>query len=464
MDARISGKEKLHSRYNPAAEAERYINSLSLRTDSERGAGRRYFILIEPGLGYMIPVLERKFPGAGIAALHVEDYDIQAVLEAIIPDTEASNIEIIEWKPALNLYKEHYLRLLSEAAAFIKRSDANKRTTAYFGKKWFRNFFKNIALAVRAPRADFSLLYGASVPCVVTGAGPSLEGAIPVIKHLQETERAFVLAASSSAKALLYAGVRPDMVIGTDGGNWALFHTFASAARGIPLAAGSFAVLPSRAASAPLLFISDGSRWQRLALTDSGVPFIALPERGTVTASALDLAFALFKGGVFIAGMDLSNDDIRAHARPYALDFYLDGDVRLAPAYSEAFARALPHSGSMNIYADWFKKQLPAYPPRLYTIGGNHPVFSTLPSYKDAPRSPDTAGLTRIAVQEPRIEGREKLAALCGERLMIAVSADENIRQELKSLLSTDDDEVIYNEIRHVCKEYEKCEKMEKIR
>ncbi len=422
-----TGKEALHSRYNPAAEAEKYVSSLPLRE------GTLFFILIEPGMGYMIPALEERFPGAKIIPLHVEDENPQTILGNAIPDTEASNIEIIEWKPSLFRYKERYVHLLSESAAFIKRIDANKRTVAYFGKRWIRNFFKNIERT-----SAFLVPAVQNAPCIVAGAGPGLEAALPIIKRLKNERRAVVLAASSAVSPLLCAGVLPDMVVAADGGNWALFHLFSTmrlASPQVHIAASAFATLPPLLPDEPpLLLISDGSLWQKTVLTALALPFVASPQRGTVTAQAIDLAFALFRGHVFIAGLDLANDDIRAHARPYPLDFYIDADHRLAPAYSHAFARVQSGGASMNIYAEWFKRQLTLYRPedraRLHTIGKNHPVFDRLPAWEQVLK-------TDSSFKEPLFKTipfkKEKNASAI---LSTAIRSDETVRTELRSLLS----------------------------
>ncbi|MDR0998742.1 MAG: DUF115 domain-containing protein, partial [Treponema sp.] len=342
-----SGK-RLHSRYNPQAEAERYIDALALPQ------GIRYFILVEPGLGYTIPVLARRFPGARILALHAEDprlsgpayqgtgssvwspesgVGLEEFLEREIPDTPASALRILEWRPSLNYYGERYLKILSAAAEFVKRSDANSRTVRNFGKRWFRNFLRNLRLL-----GNFPAFERLSLPALITGAGPSREEAIPQIRRLRE-EGCFIIAPSSSVMALAAGGLVPDLILSTDGGGWALLHLYECLRGAAPVIAASLgAALPSQCGGLPLLPLSDGSLWQRLVLETLGTPRLALPQRGTVTASALDLAFALGAKEACLAGMDLGIRDIRSHARPYSFDRLLAGQAcRFRPEYSQAF-------------------------------------------------------------------------------------------------------------------------------
>ncbi|WP_169312626.1 6-hydroxymethylpterin diphosphokinase MptE-like protein [Leadbettera azotonutricia] len=302
---------------------------------------------------------------------------LQEFLESEIPDLEGAEIKVIEWRPSLSLYGESYVQLLSEAAKFIKRIDANARTVKAFGLKWFKNFFRNINIigqAVFPVTLDF--------PIVMTGAGPGLEDTIPLIR--ENRSALFVLAVSSSVASLKAAGIKPDLVLGTDGGNWALLHfheCFRGEASNQAIAASLSAALPSQCGESPVLTISDSSLWQDLVLKGLGIPYISLAQRGTVTATALDLAFYLTRGTVFFTGVDLSNKDIRTHARPYSFDMlWEEKSCRLNPFYSQIFSRSedIKTGGSHSIYASWFKTQLEAYPKRLYSLGPNNPVFENL--------------------------------------------------------------------------------------
>jgi hypothetical protein len=222
---------------------------------------------------------------------------------------------------------------------------------------------------------------------VIAGAGPGLEGAIPLIRERRAGNSLFILAAASSVKPLLAGKLVPDLIISTDGGNWALLHLYevlrmAEGEKPPALAAGLSAALPSQCSRFPILPIGDGSFWQKLILETIGVPGISLTQRGTVTASALDLALTLTGGSVFLSGMDLSHRDIRTHARPYAFDrFREEGASRLNPSYSRAFVRAgaAGAAEAHRVYAAWFRKQLGSYPGRIFSLGSNNPVFGTLP-------------------------------------------------------------------------------------
>jgi hypothetical protein len=332
-------------------------------------------------MGYIVPVLKEKFANSKIVVLHIEEGfppsgvpeiskkdSVQEFLEAEVPQTDSSKIKIIEWRPSLIFYKEAYVNLLSEVVNFIKRADAENRTVSAFGKKWFKNFFKNLK------NLKHAFLYrDTSLPVIITGSGPSLEKTLPLIKRMQD--KSLIIASSSSVMALSHNGISPDLVITTDGGSWALRHiypcyrnAFGTAAA---FAANLCAALPSQCSGNPFLIINDGSLWQSVILHELAIPSVIIPQKGTVTASAVELALTLTSGNIYLAGMDLSVKDIRTHVRPYAFDhLQFDAASRFTPVYSQSYVRSslLREGGSLDIYAAWFKKQFILWPKRIFTL------------------------------------------------------------------------------------------------
>jgi hypothetical protein len=409
LTAKVGGKT-LHSRYDPLSEARNYIRSLNLSAEI------RFFILIEPGLGYIIPVLREMFPQSALIAIHASPFlaeeqrktapaaavwspdaglELTAFLEREVPDIDVREARIVEWRPAAAVYGEAYLELLKKTAEFIKRIDANTRTARGFGKRWFRNFFRNLRLIREI--ADFTDLRGRGIPWIITGAGPSLEENTEAVRKML-ADGSLLLAASSSAAALHARNIPIDLAITTDGGMWALFHLYETLrGRERPAVAFSLtAAMPSQCRAFPLLPLSDGSFWQKLILEGLGVPHISLPQRGTVTATALDVALFLTDGRIAFTGMDLSRRDIRTHARPYAFDrLQEENSCRLAPRYSREFFRAfiMNAEGNQKIYAEWFREELARYPKRLFSLGNNNPVFDSLKA--EYPGRPEGAGGSR---------------------------------------------------------------------
>jgi len=395
-----AGNISLHSGYDPMLEAEKYTASLHLKKPYQ------YFILIEPALGYLVQALEKRFPRSEFIILHCSAFFTDERLRALLPGNdknpvtakaaswnpsckeslenfldrllggaEPGEIRIIEWKPSVNAYGNLYVDLAARTVDCIRRSAAGKNTVRNFGRRWLRNALRNLPL-LRNP-AEFS---AGMQPVLICAAGPGLEDSLPAIVQWKQSQfPPFLIAVSSAAPALLYRKIIPDIIIAVDGGTWALHHLF-ECFRSIKdqvkrpvIAAALTAALPSQTENWPLLIMGDGSLWQELLLRSRGtLPFLNFPQRGTVSASALDLALFLTGGNIYFAGLDFSHRDIKTHARPYAFDKIPESAAsRLTPHYSLTFEReaAISKSGSLGIYSAWFKTHLShTAPGRLYTL------------------------------------------------------------------------------------------------
>jgi hypothetical protein len=387
--------QAIHSRYDPVREAEKYADSLD-------GRSSRCFLLLEPGLGYVIPFLRKRFPGAGIIVLHCSAFlcreenaallpkisgepvplswnpEAEQALEDFLEDNlaglETNQIRLVEWRPAAAAYGGIFIDILGRTVEVLKRLNANRATVRAFGRRWLRNALRNLTVMrnfARAGRARSSL--------AVCASGPGLEQDLGALSAWKASRSPPLIAAVSSAvPCLVRAGLFPDIVVGTDGGNWALLHliecirVLPGAARPLFVLALSAAV-PSELSERPVLILSDGSLWQRTLLAAFKVPFLVFPQRGTVSATALDLAFFL-AGSVCVSGLDFRHRDLVTHARPYAFDRLREESAcRLSPAYSLAFVRELTirSSVSLPVYRSWFRRELPRYRGRLFALGNN---------------------------------------------------------------------------------------------
>jgi len=366
-------------------------------------------------------------------------------LETHIREINIEHIRVIEWRPSLNYYKEAYVKLLSSVAAFLKRTDAEKRTTAAFGKRWVRNFFKNIGNIKQI------LLYRQmEIPVIITGSGPSLEQAMPIIQKTRNN--CLIIAASSSVLALSSAGITADMVIATDGGSWALKHIYPfyrnyKNGNSCALAVNLCAALPSQCTDTAQLIINDGSFWQSIVLHELNLPSVIIPQRGTVTATAIELAMLLTSGNIYLAGLDFSVHDIRTHARPYSFDglFYSHAN-RFVPFYSQSYARAslLQKGGSMGIYESWFKEQLAKWPKRIFSIGGNKIFEDGEPTARYGLKNTD-GFFSVVNYENPNNFCDKGIQALLNAIKQTEYS--QNLKQELNSLLFPGENKVTEGEL-----------------
>jgi hypothetical protein len=388
------GDIKLHSVYDPALEAEKFIASLQIKETC------RYFILIEPGLDYLACALEKQYPRSNLLILHCSAFFSGENLASILPEimqnnapswnpgckesledfldnyiaaADASEIQLIEWKPSVNAYSRDCVDLAARTVEYIRRVSAGKKTVKQFGRRWLKNAIRNLTLFGNP--VEYS---AGNDPVLVCAAGPGLEDSLTdIAAWKQSASPPLLIAVSSAVNALLFRNIYPDIIVTTDGGPWALFHLFenfrnANVYKNKPVLAAAFsAALPSHAEDWPILILSDGSLWQEFLLRSFNLPFARFPQRGTVSATALDLALFLSNGPVYLAGLDFSHRDIKTHARPYAFETLLElSSSRFKPFYSLVFERerAVSGSGSLKIYEEWFKTHITSFPSRLFTL------------------------------------------------------------------------------------------------
>jgi len=455
----LVGQTILHSRYDPVLEAEKYAVSLDLKPC-------RYFILIEPGLGYLAAALGKLYPSSQIISLHCSSFfqesnlshndpkvpgvqgginresfadlswtpgsakGLEDFLEGLIYDTDASQIKLIEWKPSINAYGRACLDLAARTVECIRRISAGRKTIQNFGRRWFRNALRNLELLEKP-----SQLLSGSAPVLVCAAGPSLENSLDDVQEWKQSPAPpFLIAVSSAVSALLYRRIVPDIVITTDGGPWALFHLTEGYRRekSPALAAALTSALPSQTAQALSLFLCDGSLWQELLLRTAGVPFLVFPQRGTVSASALDLAFFASTGPVYISGLDLAHRDLLTHARPHAFEIMLELSAgRRDPLHSKIFEReeTIRRSGSHGIYAAWFKSNLHSFPRPIHTLGPSCLGITQKKPFLNEGELP------RITAQAAKpAPGKKQLLAVLLDALDNPLTA-EQIGKELRELI-----------------------------
>ncbi|MCL1929046.1 MAG: DUF115 domain-containing protein [Treponema sp.] len=410
------GEITIHSIYNPKAEAEKYIDSLNLKP-------YKYFILIEPGLNYLAFSLKNKFSASQIISLHCSSFfsdnelswnpasaeTLEDFLERLLFNTDASEVKLIDWKPSVNAYGKACLDLISVTVELIKRVSAGRKTIQNFGKRWFKNALNNMELI-----NNTVFVKTGSMQILVCASGPSLEDSInDIFLWKKKSPSLFIIAVSSAAPVLLFNGIKPDIVITTDGGSWAGFHLIEfirhckyNIGERPYISAALTANLPSHIDNYPVIVLRDGSLWQNILLQQAGYFSLEFPQRGTVSVSALDFAFYLTTGNVYICGMDFSHRDLLTHARPYAFEKISEQKQnRKNPLYSQFFERQnmIHHSGSHNIYASWFSTHLSSFDVRLYSVGKS--IFK-LPAGK--PFLDDSGTRMHFAIQNKKKKTTKK--------------------------------------------------------
>jgi len=228
----------LYSRYDPALEAERWVQSLE---DDLREAGD--ILVVGFGLGYHAAVLLREYPDkrfyiyepdAELLAQAVEMVDLRPILSqrqivsfavgdegAVLSDLLRELLRVAQDKfsylilPFCKRLRPSLETRINELIRRIARGfGIDLNTIARFKTEWIENLIDNMERNLRTP--SFYALKDAckEIPAVICGSGPSLQ---MVADTLREVRRhALIIAAGTSVQGLLHHGIKPHLVVSLD--------------------------------------------------------------------------------------------------------------------------------------------------------------------------------------------------------------------------------------------------------
>lgn len=382
----------LHSRYDPGREAARFLDAgLADRTPAT-------LLLLGAGLGYLATEARSRFPTARIILVSLTDtlrtehaaaaddvlmvaggVNAQRQLERLIRPADVAGLELLEWEPAVRAAPEAGAAAAAAVREVLARRNAEIATTAHFGRRYIRNALRG-ALFLAGAKAPWA----PEVPVCVAASGPGLERAVPWIARNRSHIELWAL--SSAWEALSERGLEPDVVVHQDAGYYAGLHLARGARRqlqGTPAASVLMpltAVMPPRPLRTRTFMLSQNTRIEADLLGALGRTPPRVDEAPTVAATAAALALAMTDVPVYLAGLDLCRDDIRAHARPHAFEAYFRArEHRLDPLHSriaaDSFDRSTPTGvghmrtePSLNLYASWFRELPTAVAERLRRV------------------------------------------------------------------------------------------------
>ncbi len=384
----------LHSRYDPAREADRLV-----RESTPPGVSLGVFYGF--GLGYLVESFVRDHPSTPVAVVEpdpglfgraLDTRDLRPLLadphvhwflggapeQALLglEELPLGAVQVVRLRPVYDCHAGWYGALDALLQGALARREVNTNTLRRFGHLWVRNLLANLEPLLDCPgiRALEDSLRG--LPAVVLAAGPSLDDFLPLLPRVRE--RAVLVAVDTSLRACLAAGVEPDFLLVIDPQYWNSRHL-------------------DRAAPRRTILVSETSTWpgvfRRLRLPtflasslfplgehlESVVrPKGRLGAGGSVATSAWDFARLAGARPIFMAGMDLGFPGRRTHARGTFFEELrpvLSG--RLLPAEDMAF-RYLREAGPfpcpangggttlsdrrMAVYRSWFEAQMRLHP------------------------------------------------------------------------------------------------------
>lgn len=356
---RLQGR-LIHSRFDPEREAQRFL--------SERAPGvPRTFLVIGPGLGYLIGAIRVRYPQAMIASIqlcpipehdlvaradlshqHENTASLRSFLHARLAESSTIGISVLVWEPVAELYRHTVDEVVATIGDFIQQSISSLMTQGNLGRRWIRNTIHGY---LRARPLRFALTGPPVGAVVITAAGPSLERSVQIIRHTRD--RVAVWATGSSLYPLQRAGIVPDLVMVTDASPYAALHLrplldLPGTTVVAPLAASRYlAGLPHR------VVVSEATEFERNLPGMRTV--LEVPPAGTVTASLYRLAQRVTRAPIVLAGADFCNTKGRGHARPH-LNSLLRASIsdRLRASGLPESQTDADQSPTLARYANWF--------------------------------------------------------------------------------------------------------------
>jgi hypothetical protein len=433
-----AGPIALHSSYEPALEAARYAKE---RLGSSRPS---HVVLLGPCLDYLSSAVRAMLPKARLVSVQYASAfagksvgtpdaswhpglgrPLASFLDAALDEDAISGVAAIEWEPASRAFPEAAALARAALAASLDRLTSSMATVKAFGRSWIANACSSFLLAERA-----LALAGNSSPTLVAAAGPSLSESLAEIRFHREGLN--VIAVSSALAACEAAGVIPDLVVSTDGGNWSRLHLYPLRRSPVPLAS-PLSTLPSACVyeRLPLLFLDQGSFAESELLPLLG-PSTPLPAHGTVSGTAIRLAAALGGGPIVVAGLDLACRGEADHASPHGFDHVeADSSSRLSPLEGGAWSRCASSyplalgpgpwksSRGLGAYASALALDAASLPGRLYRMRPSPvelPGFAALEPGALASLAAGGEERGPVALPSP-LPPKEARESLLGERL-----------------------------------------------
>lgn len=390
----------LHSPYDPAAEAERFVR------ESVGAENPGTILLLGEGLGYTHRALRQAFPGARVIAVFYarevysrcfqppeaswypgHDLPLMEFLRLHLQELDLEGLKLLEWQPSSKIYPEVARQAGQAAAQLCRELRGSLVTTLSLGRLWFKNSLLNFLGIEETLQAAPAV---EERPILIAASGPSLPRCLEVLRRYRD--RLLLWALPSAVLFLAAEDLCPDLVLLTDPGFYAISHLHPAAGLGFILAMPLSAAVGSWRVAAGVRLISQETPCERALLSGAGLAAARVLPQGTVAASALELALGATAGPVVLAGLDLCYEDILSHVRPNAFERLLGQEEnRFSPLYSLLFRRAQHfapvlqsadggtdrRSLSLQTYAGWFsflpaglKKRVSRLNPSSVTLEG----------------------------------------------------------------------------------------------
>lgn len=350
----------LHSKYNPSAEAQKFVENI------QADFNPLCVFIIEPALSYCFDFLKKRFPNATFCAIrfssqfsstdklwdkvfYFSDNLSNEIFDFLGEEKICSSI-FSDWTASKNIFPELTEKTWFSIKDVVLKSRSIINTRAYFAKRWLKNtilFTKNIEKTFTIEKSNF--------PIVIVASGTSLESSIDFLKKYRE--KYFLIAVSSAFSVLQYYKIQPDFVISTDGGYWAKKHLEFSnenQAFALSIEAAVPKKLFTNNSIIPLLY-DDCIPFEKSLMEKLGISYMLARRNGTVSGTALEFAMSITSNSIFLCGLDQAPAIGYQHTQPNALESNsAQFDNKLNTKETRLTSSRFNSQVSLKIYRDWF--------------------------------------------------------------------------------------------------------------
>lgn len=353
-----------HSKYNPSAEAQKWIESI------ECDFTPYAIVVIGCGIPYSINFLKQKFSTSKLFTIQFDSifkqFDNSDFTSIYFDNNNANHLSEIfydyfgeelcsrilwlEWKPCINIFNKQINIVNLAIQQYLTKARDVIKTRMFFSKKWIKNTLRFFSMINKI--CNFTK---GNCPIILAASGSTLSDSYSFLKL--NKEKFFLIAVSSAVYPLLENNITPDLIVTTDGGYWAKKHIDLSIIieKNIPIACSSESGIPFQLLNncifAPFIY-SDLANSIFFDITK--IKGIFSNRNGTVSGNALELALQLTDNNIYTIGLDLQKNNGYTNAQPNKIEqIFSTQDNRISPLENRIQQSNLNQT-SLQIYKSWF--------------------------------------------------------------------------------------------------------------
>ncbi len=383
----------IHSRYNPVLEGLRLTKTLDI--DNKNciivfGMGLGYHIMPLLELGIRILVIEKNpdiincLRQVGytnrFSSIHLYTGDVLGI-ELWLSDrvSEGDSVIFFDHNPSSKLDTHYYNTAKNIAYGIIKSNIHSYITSLGFSKRWHENVIKNVIHLNRFLKVNKNV----DMPVFIIGSGPTLDQNIDKLAKIKN--KGILICLAPSYRRLLASNIIPDFVISTDGGIANRMHISGHSFNNKSILITSLSVSTNiiNTWKGNILIINNGLTIEDYLLDD----FIKIPMQGTVASAAFLFAKKLFRGSVFLFGIDFAFTNGLYHHKGAGLESKILFTTNKLSPFENKYYKLITgfnistvknYSGKdiltslpMESYLRWFSREVLNGDRDVYVVGNN---------------------------------------------------------------------------------------------